>query len=176
MTNEAYKLPTYEEYHAMNPFDRLCARNEARAHGFDPSRVFRKPHEHQVISTKTEKGQRTISSIQAYVLDCKMKGIVPFSGAKSTLPLNKQIEFAARRAQAEANEMKYGGLGMTVTERITEKYQASVPRRYARLEEGVGTNGDCHSRKSTYRHHKYGSGNIKRSTWLARGFPENEHK
>lgn len=82
-------------------------------------------------------------------------------------------ERVAREMRIAENERKYGNGQLTHTDRLMERLAHTGGRNYARIEALAGTNGDCHSRKTTYRRMKFGSGRLTRKGWLEAGFEEN---
>ena len=79
----------------------------------------------------------------------------------------------AEKNGADANELKYGGQLTIVDRYLQSSYSSLNPqKRYSMIEEGRGTNGDCHSRKTTYRRYKFGKGNVGRRGWLLKGFEQ----
>lgn len=92
----------------------------------------------------------------------------------------KGIEVARRMTEAKVererladeNERKYGEQ-LTYADRMMGRTSETENNRYARIEGMAGRNGDCHSRKTTYRHQKYGKGNLSLRGYLKEGFEEN---
>ena len=84
-------------------------------------------------------------------------------------PIPPDVEREMRIAE---NERKYGGQ-LTHTDRIVDRLSLAHGRNYRRIESLAGTNGECHSRKTTYRRFKFGKGNLSRKGWLKAGFDEN---
>ena len=70
-----------------------------------------------------------------------------------------------RIAMANALEEKYGE-SLTYADRICGHISESENNRYDQIESLVGKNGDCHSRKTTYRRWKFGKGNLSKKGWL----------
>ena len=78
-----------------------------------------------------------------------------------------------REEVAAANEAKYGDGAPTYADRMIDKFTNTHGRNYSAIEAMAGHNGDCHSRKTTYRRFKFGKGSISRKGYLAQGFEEN---
>lgn len=100
-----------------------------------------------------------------------------FKMTPAALALLKKVEDREQGAEgeesiADANERKYGEQ-LTYADRLMEKKSEKKNNRYARIEGMAGRNGDCHSRKTTYRHQKYGKGNLSLRGYLKEGFEEN---
>lgn len=73
---------------------------------------------------------------------------------------------------AARNEAAYKKALPTAADRLTERLQATSNRNYSRIQELAGSNGDCHSRKTTYRRKKFGKGNISEKGYLESGFEQ----
>ena len=106
----------------------------------------------------------------------------PTFDASSWKPTQKVLELlgkADRRQSepvvsvADLNEQKYGGDQLTYEDRLMAKTSESKSNRYERIESMAGNNGDCHSRKTTYRRLKFGRGNLSLSGYLKEGFEQN---
>ena len=78
-----------------------------------------------------------------------------------------------REERIAANEAKYGDDAPTYADRMIDKFTNTHGRNYSAIEAMAGHNGDCHSRKTTYRRFKFGKGSISRKGYLAQGFEEN---
>jgi hypothetical protein len=112
----------------------------------------------------------------------------PVFDADSWRPTEKALEMLARleggagaaadAAQddvASANERRYAGV-VSYVDRAIDKYNAhtgTAHGRYDTIAAAQGTNGDCHSRKTTYRRFKFGKGSISERGWMRQGFQQN---
>lgn len=74
-----------------------------------------------------------------------------------------------RAERARLMEEKYSG-GLTFADRLVQC--RGISSRYGRIEALAGKNGECHSRKTTYRRWKFGKGNVSRKGWLRQGFDQ----
>lgn len=114
---------------------------------------------------------------------------MPVFDADSWRPTEKALEILARLEGhttstgddqddiASANERKYADVAAPYADRAIEKYNAHTGTshgRYDTIALAQGLNGDCHSRKTTYRRFKFGRGNISERGYLRSGFSENK--
>lgn len=116
---------------------------------------------------------------------------LPVFDADAWKPTEKALEMLARlegrdvaQAQADnqddlasANERKYADVASPYADRAIEKYNAHTGTshgRYDTIALAQGLNGDCHSRKTTYRRFKYGKGSLSERGYLRSGFIENK--
>lgn len=78
---------------------------------------------------------------------------------------------------AAANEAKYGSdTTMTAEERIMRRLDSSTTHGYKVLRSMRGENGECTTRRGTYRRWKFGKGNIGSRQFERMGFRENVSK
>ena len=175
MSNKPVKTMTRAERLAIRVAKRDAEIALARSMGIDPrsKRTANKNHrwvvEHSVNPEQTPKTD----------VDTR-----PLFDASSWRPTAKVLELLGeskkptatdREAIADANEEKYGGEhGITYADRMIEKTSTATSKRYDEIESLVGTNGDCHSRQTTYRRWKFGRGNLSKGGWEAQGFSENK--
>lgn len=81
-----------------------------------------------------------------------------------------------REKIAVRNEAKYDA-SPTYADRMSSGLDLTRGRNYDAIESLAGTNGDCHSRETTYRRYKFGKGTLSHKGWLRSGFQENgEHR
>lgn len=114
---------------------------------------------------------------------------MPVFDADAWRPTKKALEILARLEGrtistgddqddiASANERKYAGVAAPYADRAIEKYNAhtgTAHGRYDTISLAQGLNGDCHSRKTTYRRFKFGKGSISERGYLKSGFSENK--
>ncbi|MBO6031980.1 MAG: hypothetical protein J6Q22_11105 [Prevotella sp.] len=80
-----------------------------------------------------------------------------------------------KERQADENERKYGEQ-LTYADRLMERVDEHANNRYSAIEDGAGTNGNCTTRRGTYRFQKFGRGNIGKAGFERQGFKENQHQ
>ena len=134
------------------------------------------------LSTKSTALQRSSRPKAVYNASDERRpfDVSSFKMTPAALALLKKVEAREHGAEeeesiADANERKYGEQ-LTYEDRLMDDKSEKKNNRYARIEGMAGNNGDCHSRKTTYRRLKFGKGNIGRSGYLRQGFEQNANK
>ena len=77
-----------------------------------------------------------------------------------------------KERQAYENERKYGEQ-LTYAERLMQRVDEHENNRYSAIEDGIGKNGTCTTRRGTYRFNKFGRGNLGKAGFERQGFEEN---
>ena len=169
-------------------FERMLERVAARD---EEQRRLRENPERRAEMRRAEREEaRKEAEVRRAERERQERENLPVFDADAWKPTEKALEMLARLdgrdvAQAQAaeqddvasvNERRYAGVSSYV-DRAIEKYSAhtgSTSGRYDTIALSQGLNGDCHSRKTTYRRFKFGKGSLSERGYLRSGFSENK--
>ena len=88
------------------------------------------------------------------------------------LALLAKVEARKKAEAAKSLEEKYGG-SVTYADRLIDARCSSTSNLYSEIQAMSGNNGDCTTRKGTWRRLKFGKGNIGKRGFEKQGFKEN---
>lgn len=88
------------------------------------------------------------------------------------LALLAKVEARKKAEAARAIEEKYGET-LTYADRLIDARCSSTSNLYSEIQAMAGNNGDCTTRKGTWRRLKFGKGNIGKAGFERQGFDEN---
>ena len=89
------------------------------------------------------------------------------------LALLAKVEARKKAEAAKSLEEKYGG-SVTYADRLIDARSSSTSNLYSEIQAMAGNNGDCTTRKGTWRRFKFGKGNIGKRGVEKQGFKENK--
>ena len=90
------------------------------------------------------------------------------------LALIAKVEARKKAEAAKSLEEKYGG-SVTYADRMIGARASSTSNLYSEIQAMAGNNGDCTTRKGTWRKFKFGKGNIGKRAFEKQGFKENRN-
>ena len=89
------------------------------------------------------------------------------------LALLAKVDARKKAEAARAIEKKYGET-LTYADRMIGARCSSTSNLYSEIQSMAGNNGDCTTRKGTWRKFKFGKGNIGKRGFEKQGFEENK--
>lgn len=167
-------------------FDRMLERVAARD---EEQRRLRENPERRAEMRRAEREEaRKEAEVRRAERERQERENLPVFDADAWKPTEKALEMLARLEGsdvhgndqddlASANERKYADVAAPYADRAIEKYNAHTGTshgRYDTIALSQGLNGDCHSRKTTYRRFKFGKGSLSERGYLRSGFSENK--
>ena len=168
-------------------FERMLERVAARDE--EQRRLRENPEFRAEMARKNREEARAEAERRRAERERQERENLPVFDADAWKPTEKALEILARlegrttstgndqEDLASANERKYADVASPYADRAIEKYNAHTGTshgRYDTIALAQGTNGDCHSRKTTYRRFKFGKGSLSERGYLRSGFSENK--
>ena len=168
-------------------FERMLERVAARDE--EQRRLRENPEFRAEMARKNREEARAEAERRRAERERQERENLPVFDADAWKPTEKALEILARlegrttstgndqEDLASANERKYADVASPYADRAIEKYNAHTGTshgRYDTIALAQGLNGDCHSRKTTYRRFKFGKGSLSELGYLRSGFSENK--
>ena len=168
-------------------FERMLERVAARDE--EQRRLRENPEFRAEMARKNREEARAEAERRRAERERQERENLPVFDADAWKPTEKALEILARlegrttstgndqEDLASANERKYADVASPYADRAIEKYNAHTGTshgRYDTIALAQGLNGDCHSRKTTYRRFKFGKGSLSERGYLRNGFSENK--